>query len=186
MICGAPGGLARLPRTLSTAHKVLTRSVGSQTRRALRVLNSYRTHTIRLVVRRVPVHDWTVPYRGISERVFDKSKGFESMKRFVFSTLVAFVSLSFGCSDEAVSDCDVEIKEGSNPSTEVDSVCHTSIGQGQTVRCNTLLDCPPSGQECVVGICPDGYCRYVDLSDPEVLLPVHPESKLPIGKGCRP
>lgn len=49
--------------------------------------------------------------------------------------------------------------------------------------CETLHDCPPSGIDCVIGVCVRGSCQWVNLAT-VATLPVDPYSGLPIGKGC--
>lgn len=68
--------------------------------------------------------------------------------------------------------------------SEDGGVCFWGIKR-DPFACSTLLDCPPSGKECLLGVCPAGSCDYVDLTDPAVPLPIHPESGMPLGKHCR-
>lgn len=50
--------------------------------------------------------------------------------------------------------------------------------------CETLKDCPPTGIHCVIGVCVGGLCEPVNLATVDVL-PVDPDSGLPLGKHCR-
>lgn len=53
------------------------------------------------------------------------------------------------------------------------------------IACESLRDCPPSGIDCVIGVCEEGMCEWVNLSSIDEL-PTDPQSGLPLGKECRP
>lgn len=61
------------------------------------------------------------------------------------------------------------------------SICGTD---SPPIPCETLHDCPPSGIDCVIGVCEDAICVWVNLATVAVL-PIDPDSGLPLGKGCR-
>ena len=66
-------------------------------------------------------------------------------------------------------------------STIQSAICGTDA---PPISCETLRDCPPSGIDCVIGVCQDAFCKWVNLATVDVL-PTDPESGLPLGKGCR-
>ena len=76
------------------------------------------------------------------------------------------------------SGCCTTPPEDSEPIPDDTEACSTDVS------CDTLADCPASGIHCVLGVCVDGFCDWVNLATVETL-PVDPESGLPLGKNCR-
>jgi hypothetical protein len=61
--------------------------------------------------------------------------------------------------------------------------CNTEESETD-VPCESLLDCPESAITCVLSVCVEGTCEWVNLTVVDHL-PIDPESGLPLGKHCR-